>query len=120
MTYSVLSALELGALSVVGSVEARLWIYPRLLTEPHALCYADYQMTWQDRINIDSKVLVGKPVVTGTRISVEMVLDLLARGWTQEQILDSYPNLAAEDIRACLGYASEILHAERVYPLTSA
>jgi hypothetical protein len=46
---------------------------------------------------------VGKPVVKGTRISVELIVDLLAAGWTQEQILDSYPNLTLEDIRASLG-----------------
>lgn len=45
-------------------------------------------------------------------------IDLLGKGWTQEQVLDAYPNLAAEDVRACLAYASEVLHAERVYPLT--
>jgi len=77
-------------------------------------------MTWQDRVNLDPKILVGKPVIKGTRIAVELVVDLLAKGWTQEQILDSYPNLIAEDIRACLAYASEVLHAERVYPLTRA
>jgi len=75
---------------------------------------------WQDRIEINPKILVGKPVVKGTRMSVEFVVDLLASGWTQQQILDSYPNLTAEDIRACLAYASELLHAERVYPLTPA
>jgi len=77
-------------------------------------------MNWQDRIDIDPKILVGKPVVKGTRMAVELVVDLLAKGWTQEQILDSYPNLTAEDIRACLAYASDVLHSERVYPLTTA
>ena len=77
-------------------------------------------MNWQDRISVDPKILVGKPVVKGTRIAVELVVDLMAMGWTQEQILDSYPNLTAEDIRACLAYASEVLHAERVYPLKTA
>jgi uncharacterized protein (DUF433 family) len=77
-------------------------------------------MKWQDRISVDSKILAGKPVVKGTRIAVELVVDLLAKGWTQEQILDSYSNLAAEDIRACLAYASEVLHEERVYPLKTA
>ena len=65
-------------------------------------------MNWQDRIAVDPKVLVGKPVVKGTRIAVEFVIDLLAAGWTQEQILDSYPNLAVQDIRACLAYAGEL------------
>jgi uncharacterized protein (DUF433 family) len=69
---------------------------------------------------IDPKVLVGKPIVKGTRISVELVVDLLAKGWTQDQILDNYPNLTAEDILACLAYASEVLHAERIYPLKPA
>ena len=77
-------------------------------------------MTWQERIRVDPKVLVGKPVVKGTRIAVELVVELLAKGWTQEQILESYPNLTADDIRACLAYASEVLHSERVYPLTTA
>ena len=76
-------------------------------------------MEWQERISVDPKVLVGKPVVKGTRIAVELIVDLLAKGWTQEQILDSYPNLTAADIRACLAYASDVLHAERVFPLTT-
>jgi len=77
-------------------------------------------MTWQDRIALDPKVLVGKPVVKGTRIAVELVVDLLAKGWTQDQILDSYPSVTADDIRACLAYASEVLHSERVYPFAKA
>jgi uncharacterized protein (DUF433 family) len=44
-------------------------------------------------------------------------VDLLANGWTQDQILDSYPQITVDDIRACLAYASEILHAEKIYPL---
>jgi len=62
-------------------------------------------MNWQDRIVVDLKVLVGKPVVKGTRISVELVVDLMAAGWTEAQILDSYPNLKPEDIRVCSEYS---------------
>jgi uncharacterized protein (DUF433 family) len=62
-------------------------------------------MGWQDHISIDPQVLVGKPVVRGTRIAVELVVELMANGWTPEQILENYPNLTAEDIRACLAYA---------------
>jgi uncharacterized protein (DUF433 family) len=62
-------------------------------------------MQWQDRIDIDPKVLVGKPVIKGTRVPVELVIDLLSKGWTQEQILDGYPNLTSEDVHACLSYA---------------
>jgi uncharacterized protein (DUF433 family) len=74
-------------------------------------------MDWQDRISIDPKILVGKPVVKGTRIAVEFVVDLLAHGWTTEQILHEYDHLTAEDIQACLAYASDVLKSERVYLL---
>ena len=58
-------------------------------------------MNWQDRIVIDPKVLVGKPVIKATRIAVE----LLAEGWTHEQILKEYDHLTAEDIQAALQYS---------------
>ena len=74
-------------------------------------------MAWQDRIAVDSRVLVGKPVIKGTRLAVEFIVDLLAQGWSEEEILRNYPGLSHEDIQACLCYASEVLHAERVYPL---
>ena len=75
-------------------------------------------MPWKKRIHIDPSILVGKPVIKGTRLAVEFVIDLLAQGWTEEQILQSYPGITHEDIQACLAYASAILHAERVYPLS--
>ena len=74
-------------------------------------------MAWQDRITIDSAVLVGKPVIKGTRLAVEFIVDLLAHGWTEGEIVRNYPGITPEDIRACLAYASALLHAERVYPL---
>jgi len=74
-------------------------------------------MDWRERIAIDSKVLVGKPVVKGTRIAVEFVVDLLARGWTTEQVLTEYDHLTRQDVQACLAYASEMLKTERVYLL---
>ena len=76
-------------------------------------------MSWEDRITIDSQVLVGKPVIKGARIAVEFVVDLLARGWTAEQILHEYDHLAMEDIHACLAYASDTLKSERVYLVPS-
>ncbi|HUI76912.1 MAG TPA: DUF433 domain-containing protein [Bryobacteraceae bacterium] len=54
------------------------------------------------------------------RISVEMIIDLLVAGWTQQQVLDNYATLKADDVRACLAYASEILHREKVFPLEPA
>jgi uncharacterized protein (DUF433 family) len=63
-------------------------------------------MDLSDRIAVDSKILAGKPIVRGTRISVEFVVDLLAAGWSHAQILANYPQLTEGDIRACLAYAS--------------
>ena len=77
----------------------------------------EISMNWQDRIRVDPKVLVGKPVINGTRIAVEFVVDLLANGWTTEEILCEYDHLSPEDIQACLAYASEVLKSERVYLL---
>lgn len=74
-------------------------------------------MSWQERIVIDSEVLVGKPVVRGTRLAVEFILEVLGLGWTEEQLLKNYPGLTREDIQACFAYASASLSAERVYPL---
>ena len=74
-------------------------------------------MDWRRRIVVDPEILVGKPIIKGTRISVEFVVDLLARGWTTEQVLKEYDDLKPADIRACLAYASEMLKNERVYLL---
>jgi uncharacterized protein (DUF433 family) len=74
-------------------------------------------MSWEERIVIDPSILVGKPVVKGTRLAVEFIVDLLAQGWSQEEILRNYPGLTKEDISACLKYASLILKSEKVYPL---
>jgi uncharacterized protein (DUF433 family) len=68
---------------------------------------------------VDPKILVGKPVIAGTRISVEFVVDLLAAGRTHAQILASYPQLSEQDILARLQYAGELLHSEWVYPLAT-
>jgi uncharacterized protein (DUF433 family) len=72
---------------------------------------------WKERITVDPKVLAGKPIIKGTRIAVEFILDLLANDWTTEKILKNYPQLKREDITAVLKYATEILTEEKVYPL---
>jgi uncharacterized protein (DUF433 family) len=72
-------------------------------------------MDWRDRITLDEKILAGKPIVKGTRIAVEFVIDLLGRGWTTQQILAKYDHLDPEDVRACRAYASDLLKSERVY-----
>ena len=74
-------------------------------------------MDWEERIIIDPDILVGKPVIKGTRLSVEFIIDLLAQGWSEAEILQNYPGLTQADIQACLHYASDTLRAEKVYPL---
>lgn len=76
-------------------------------------------MDWRKRIIADANVLVGKPVIKGTRISVELVLELLAAGYTQEQVRDQYDHLTPEDIQACLAYAGEVVRSERMFAVKS-
>ena len=75
---------------------------------------------WEKRIIVDPKILVGKPIVKGTRLAVDFILDLLAQGWSQDEILRNYPGLTAEDIYACLAYARDMLRSEKVYLLETA
>lgn len=74
-------------------------------------------MNWRERIVADPNVLVGKAVIKGTRLSAELLMDLMARGYTHEQLRQQYPNLAEEDIQACLAYAAELLRSERMFGL---
>jgi uncharacterized protein (DUF433 family) len=72
-------------------------------------------MTSIPRIIPDPSVLAGKPVIRVTRISVDLVLELLASGWNESAILHEYPGLEREDILACIRYAQKIVREERVY-----
>jgi len=76
-------------------------------------------MPYRDRIIVAPEVLSGKPIIKGTRLAVEFVIELLANGWSHDDILRNYPGLTSEDILACLGYTSDVLHSEKVYPLES-
>jgi uncharacterized protein (DUF433 family) len=73
-----------------------------------------------DRITVDPNILVGKPVVRGTRLSVAFLLGLMADGWPEAEILRNYPGLVREDLLACLAYAQERVSEERVFPLAGA
>jgi uncharacterized protein (DUF433 family) len=75
-------------------------------------------MDWQERISIDPKVLVGKPVIAGTRIAVEFIVELLAEGWTREEVIRNYPQLTLDDIQAALHYAAETMKQEHVYKIS--
>lgn len=70
-----------------------------------------------ERIEINPKILVGKPIIVGTRISVELIMKLVAQGWKEEDIIKEYPVLKKEDIRAALFYAEKVIEEEEVYPL---
>ena len=76
-------------------------------------------MDWQERIIVDPKILVGKPVIKGTRLAVEFIVELLSQGWAESEILRNYPGLTHEDITACLKYAASLLKAEKIYPFES-
>jgi uncharacterized protein (DUF433 family) len=69
---------------------------------------------WQDRIETDPQILCGKPCIRGTRIPVAFILGYLAAGKTSGQIVDQFPDLAAEDITAALGYARDLADFESV------
>lgn len=73
-------------------------------------------MDRKDRIVIDPEILVGKPVIKGTRLAVEFIVELLAQGWGESEILRNYPGITHEDITACLKYATNLLKAEKIYP----
>jgi uncharacterized protein (DUF433 family) len=64
----------------------------------------------------DQNVMMGKPVVAGTRITVELILEKMASGESMEKILESHPRLTMEGIRAALAYANEVLKCDVVYP----
>ena len=73
------------------------------------------EMNHHDRIAVDPDILLGKPVVKGTRLSVDFLLGLLAQGWAESEILRNYPGLTRDDLLACWAYASEVLGQEKVY-----
>jgi uncharacterized protein (DUF433 family) len=73
-------------------------------------------MTGHPRIALVPEVLAGKPVIRGTRLSVEFVIGLMADGWSEADILGSYPGITHEDIISCLAYARDTLSSEKVFP----
>jgi uncharacterized protein (DUF433 family) len=72
-------------------------------------------MNWREYIHLDPAVLTGKPVVRGTRLGVDFFLELLAAGWTADEVLDSYPQLTPEAIRAVFAFAAESMREESFY-----
>lgn len=72
-----------------------------------------------ERIVSNPDVLTGKPVIAGTRLSVQFIVGLLAQGTTHQEILAEYPYIGEEDIRACLAYASQMLESSTLIPLAA-
>jgi len=70
-----------------------------------------------ERITVDPKIMVGKPVIRDTRLTVEYILNLLAHGATVEEILQEYPGLSREDIQACILFATKALESMTFMPL---
>ncbi len=75
-------------------------------------------MNAADRIEVNPRVMLGKPVIRGTRIPVELILRKLSEGATEEELLDAYPRLTPDDIRAALAYAADTLAHEETLLLT--
>lgn len=74
-------------------------------------------VNWKDHIHSDPEVLLGKPVVKGTRLSVEFILGLFSEGWTEQQVLDNYSWLTSERLRAVFAFAADCMREESLYPI---
>lgn len=72
---------------------------------------------WKNHIHSDSKILLGKPTIKGTRISVELILELYSNSWTSAQILDSYPTLTNDDLLATFAFLKECIGQELFFPI---
>lgn len=75
-------------------------------------------MEWRDHIHSDPSVLTGKPVIRGTRLSVEFLLGLLAEGWTEKEILENYAQVSQEALRAVFAFAVECTRDEQVFTVS--
>ena len=74
-------------------------------------------MPLSERIVVDPKILAGKPVIRGTRLAVEFILELLATGQSENDVLTNYPGLTRDDVLACLSYASYLAHEYKAFPI---
>jgi uncharacterized protein (DUF433 family) len=76
-------------------------------------------MDWREYIHSDPEILLGKPVVKGTRLTVDFILDLFAAGWKEEEVLENYPTLTPEALQAVFAFAAECLREESLYPIST-
>ena len=83
--------------------------------QKHGFDFSDAEELFRGLLVVDPDILVGKPVVNGTRLSVDFLLGLLGQGWPEAEILRNFPGLQREDLLACWAYASGVLREEKVY-----
>ena len=76
-------------------------------------------MKWQEYIVSEPKILIGKPTIKGTRISVELILELFSLGWNETQILDSYPSISSASLKAVFAYLKDCIQQELYFPITA-
>ena len=77
------------------------------------LDFVETGVDWRQHIVVNPEILVGKPIIKGTRISVELLLDRLGDGWSYDDILTSYPHLTRENVQAAIKFATELFKEER-------
>ncbi|MGO9482319.1 MAG: DUF433 domain-containing protein [Candidatus Kryptoniota bacterium] len=75
------------------------------------------EVDWRDYVHSDPDIMLGKPVVKGSRLSVEFILGLFAEGWSEGQVLENYPTLSSESLRAVFNFATECMREESVYAI---
>jgi uncharacterized protein (DUF433 family) len=75
-------------------------------------------MNWRDYIVSDNQILLGKPCIKGTRISVEFILERLASGWSESELLNNYPHITSQQLQAVFAYISENMHDNLLFDLT--
>lgn len=74
-------------------------------------------MEWKNRIISDPEIMLGKPVIKGTRITVQFIMEQLANGWSESDLLNSYPGLVHEDIQASFSFVAETLNEIKLFPI---
>jgi uncharacterized protein (DUF433 family) len=75
------------------------------------------EILWQNHIHSNASILLGKPIIKNTRISVELILELLGSGWSNDQLIESYPSLTNNDIKAVFIYLKECIQEELFFPI---
>jgi uncharacterized protein (DUF433 family) len=76
-------------------------------------------MNWQEYIVSDKNILLGKPTIKGTRLSVELILELLSNGWSEQMLYDSYPNLTETQLQAVFAYLKDCIQNELFFSLSA-